>query len=61
MERGIEMFNTDKPINDTKSDLLNRASFENNLQALFFRIQIRIISQSAFAENGDPVKPQFSI
>ena len=27
MERGIELFNTDKPINDTKSDLLNRASF----------------------------------
>ena len=31
MERGIELFNTDKPINDTKSDLLNRASFAKQL------------------------------
>lgn len=31
MERGIELFNTDKPINDIKSDLLNRASFAKQL------------------------------
>ena len=59
MERGIELFNTDKPINDTKSDLLNRASFAKQLASAI--LSYTNTDQSVFAENGDLVKPQFSI
>lgn len=47
------MFNTDKPINNISSDLLNRASFQSNSQKQYYHTQIQIILQLVYAANGD--------